>query len=146
MKSLILNRDFISPFLRMARDLNNIEFGQEFRPSYKDSIINSRVDVYETDKTVVLTADMPGIKKEDISVDVTNKRLTIKAEKKCYEETEKLDFHLSERMFGFLERSFELPDYIDTETIKADYESGVLKLTMDKKAETQPKKIEVAVK
>ena len=54
--------------------------------------------------------------------------------------------HLSERMFGFLERSFELPDYIDTETIKADYESGVLKLTMDKKAETQPKKIEVAVK
>ena len=150
MRTLMLNRDFVSPFLRMARDLDNLDYGCNhnnlLNPLYHNDILNNKFDIYEDEKAVFLVADMPGIKKEDISINVTKNRLTIKAEKKDYEKVDKKTFHLSERIFGKFERSFELPDYIDTENIKADYESGVLTLTMNKKAETQPKMIEVSVK
>ncbi|MBQ6269132.1 MAG: Hsp20/alpha crystallin family protein [Bacteroidetes bacterium] len=150
MRTLMLNRDFVSPFLRMARDLDNLDYGCNhnnlLNPLYHSDILNHKFDIYEDEKAVFLVADMPGIKKEDISINVTKNRLTIKAEKKDYEKVDKKTFHLSERVFGKFERSFELPNYIDTENIKADYESGVLTLTMNKKAETQPKMIEVSVK
>ena len=150
MRTLMLNRDFVSPFMRMARELDNLDYGCNHNnllsPLYHNDILNHKFDIYEDEKSVVLTADMPGMKKEDISINVTKNRLTIKAEKKDYEKVDKKTFHLSERVFGKFERSFELPDYIDTENIKADYESGVLTLTMNKKAETQPKMIEVSVK
>ena len=150
MRTLMLNRDFVSPFLRMARELDNLDYGCNhnnlLNPLYRNDILNHKFDIYEDEKAVFLVADMPGIKKEDISINVTKNRLTIKAEKKDYEKVDKKTFHLSERIFGKFERSFELPDYIDTENIKADYESGVLTLTMNKKAETQPKMIEVSVK
>ena len=147
---IMLNRDFVSPFMRMAKEFDNLDchfnHNHFFDPFYHNDILNHKFDIYEDDKSVVLTADMPGMKKEDISINVAKNRLTIKAEKKDYEKVDKKTFHLSERIFGKFERSFELPDYIDTENIKADYESGVLTLTMNKKAETQPKMIEVSIK
>ena len=148
MRPSMLDYDFVSPFLRMVRDLDNLDYNHkcQHEPVHHNDALAANFDIFEDDKSVILTADMPGMKKEDISINVVKNRLTIKAEKKGYDKDDKRTFLVSERVFGKFERSFELPDYIDTENIKADYESGVLTLTMNRKAETQPKTIEVSVK
>jgi len=103
------------------------------------------VDVYETDGSYVLKADLPGMKKEDIKIDVNDNTLTFTGEKKLEEKTEKDNYVRVERSYGSFTRSFTLSDNVDPENIKASYKDGVLEITLAKKEEAKPKEINVEI-
>ncbi len=104
-----------------------------------------KVDVYETDDSYVLKADLPGLKKEDIKIDVNDNTLTFRGEKKIEEKTEKDNYVRVERSYGSFKRSFTLSDKVDSENIKAGYKDGVLEITLAKKEEAKPKEINIEV-
>jgi HSP20 family protein len=103
------------------------------------------VDVYEDEKKVVLKLEVPGIAEKDLDVSVENNVLTVKGERKFSAEEKEENFHRIERRYGSFYRAFTLPSTVDTETIDAKYDAGVLRLELKKKPEAQPKQIKVSV-
>lgn len=101
------------------------------------------IDVSESENEVTLTAEVPGMGKEDLEVTVDNGVLTLRGEKKQEEEHEAEDFHRIERRYGRFERSVRLPEYVDAEQIEADYNDGVLTLHMPKSERARAKQIEI---
>ncbi len=102
------------------------------------------VDIYETEDNFMVKAELPGVKKEDVSVNIENGLLTIKGEKKS--ETEDKKHHRVECTYGTFIRSFTLPQSISEEKIEAEYKNGVLHLTLPKAEEAKPNQIEVKIK
>lgn len=101
------------------------------------------VDVYEDAEKLVLKLEVPGVKPEDLDIRLENQTLTIKGERR-FESTEKAEnFHRIERRFGSFVRSFTLPQTVDSESVSAAADAGVLTVTLSKKAEAQPKQIKV---
>jgi len=103
------------------------------------------VDVYEDEKKVVLKLEVPGIEEKDLDVSIERNTLTVKGERKFDQEEKEENFHRIERRYGSFFRAFTLPSTVDTESVKAEYSAGVLKLELAKKAEAQPKQIKVSV-
>jgi len=104
-----------------------------------------KVDVYQTDDNYVLNAELPGLSKEEISIDVNDNTLTIKGEKKFEEKVEKDNYIRVERSYGAFTRSFVLSDEANSEDITANYKDGVLEVTIPKKEESKPKEIKVDI-
>lgn len=107
--------------------------------------VSPTVDIYEEGNEMVMKADLPGIKKDDIKVELTENVLTISGEKRKTEKTETEGYYRKERMFGAFHRRFELPGNLETEKIKAHYEDGILELRipMKKEAEKIHRKISI---
>ncbi len=105
-----------------------------------------RVDITEEDNRYELTADLPGIKKEDIKVEVRDNVLTLRGEKKMGEERKEKNCMLSERYYGEFTRTFTLPENVDRNAIDAAFKDGVLHLSIPKTEKAKPKQIEVKVK
>jgi HSP20 family protein len=103
------------------------------------------VDIYEDPQKVVLKLEVPGIEEKDLDVRVENHTLTVKGERKLEKEEKEENFHRIERRYGSFYRAFTLPSTVDTESVGATYNAGVLKLELKKKAEAQPKQIKVNV-
>lgn len=103
------------------------------------------VDVFENGEKVVLKLDIPGMKEEDLDIRVENQTLTVRGERKFEKEEKEENFHRIERRYGSFYRSFSLPTTVDTENVQANYEAGVLKLELKKKASAQPRQIKVGV-
>lgn len=103
------------------------------------------VDIRETDNSYEIKADLPGVKKEDISIDIGDNTLTISGERKFEEQEKKKDYIRIERSYGSFSRSFALPQNVDSAKIKAKYKEGILDLTLPKKEEAKPKKINIDV-
>ena len=103
------------------------------------------VDIYEDPQKLVLKLELPGIDQKDLDVRVENNTLTVKGERKLASEEKQENFHRIERTYGSFYRAFTLPTTVDTESIAASYNAGVLKLELKKKAEAQPKQIQVQV-
>jgi HSP20 family protein len=101
------------------------------------------VDISENENAFVLKAELPGVSREDINIDINNKTLTLKGEKKFEEKTEKENYVRVERSYGSFSRTFALSDKVDTENVKASYKDGVLEVTLPKKEEAKPKEIKV---
>ena len=101
------------------------------------------VDIYEDAQKVVLKLEVPGIDQKDLDVRVENHTLTVKGERKFESEEKEQNFHRIERRYGSFYRAFTLPSTVDTETVAASYNAGVLKLELKKKPEAQPKQIEI---
>lgn len=101
------------------------------------------VDIYEDPQKVVLKLEVPGIEEKDLDLRVENNTLTVKGERKLDKEEKEENFHRIERRYGSFYRSFTLPSTVDTESIQANYNAGVLKVELKKKAEAQPKQIKV---
>ena len=104
-----------------------------------------QVDIYEDETSIKVRADVPGVAQNDLDVKVENGMLTIKGERKLEKEDKKENYHRIERVYGAFTRSFLLPDYADTDKVEAKFKDGVLDVTLPKKAEKQPKKIQVAI-
>jgi len=104
---------------------------------------NPAVDIVENDDNIVLQAEIPGVNKENISVDLTDRVLTIRGERSADNEVKEDQFYRRERMFGKFERSFTLPAEVDPEHIKAEYKDGVLKVEVPKPEGRRPRKITV---
>jgi len=104
------------------------------------------VDMYETDQDVVVKSSVPGIKAEDLDITITGDTLTIKGETKTEEKVEKANYIRQERRYGAFCRSLTLPTTIVAEKAKAEFENGVLTLTLPKAEEVKPKTIKVKAK
>lgn len=104
------------------------------------------LDIYEKDDKFIVKAEVPGMKEEDIDVSVTGETLTIKGEKKAESEVEEENYYRCERRYGSFYRSIPLPSNVDADNIEADYEGGVLQVTLPKAAEEKAKKINVSAK
>jgi len=103
------------------------------------------VDILETDNELVLKADIPGVDLKDIDIRIENGTLSIKGERKFEKEENNKGFHRLERSYGSFVRYFNLPETVDTEKVKAEYNNGVLNLTLPKKEIAKPKAIKVQV-
>ena len=100
-----------------------------------------RVDVLEREKTFELQAYLPGVKKENIKVEMEGRKLTISGERKAQQEEEGLKYHSRESFYGSFSRSFNMPKDIDTENIEARFEDGVLYLVVEKVEPTKTGKV-----
>lgn len=107
--------------------------------------ITPNVDIYEEGKEVVLKVDLPGMKKEDIKVDLAENMLTISGEREKTEKIEKAGFFRHERTFGTFQRRFELPGDLDTEKVTAHYENGVLELRIPMMKEAEKKHVKISI-
>ena len=104
------------------------------------------VDIYETEAhEVVLKAELPEMKREDISVTFENGVLTLKGERKFEEETNKENYHRVERRHGTFSRSFTLPNTVDASRISAAYKDGILTIRLPQREEAKPKQIDVNI-
>jgi HSP20 family protein len=101
------------------------------------------VDILENDNELVLKADLPEVKLEDIDISMENGTLTLKGERK-FERTEgKGGYHRIERSYGTFVRCFSLPDTVDIEHVKADYKNGVLTVALPKKELAKPRTVKI---
>jgi HSP20 family protein len=103
------------------------------------------VDVYEDADKLVLKLEVPGIRREDLDIRVEGRVLTVKGERKFENEEKEENFHRIERRYGSFVRSFTLPSTVNTEKVEATSADGVVSISFAKKAEAQPKQIQVQV-
>ena len=104
------------------------------------------VDLYETENDIVVKASLPGVKPEDIDIAVTGDHLTLKAESKQESEEKGQNWYRRERRSGSYVRQFQLPTEVQADKAAADFEHGVLKLTLPKAEAVKPKTIKVEAK
>jgi len=103
------------------------------------------VDVKETDKLFVISADIPGLTKKDVKVSVANGKLTVSGERAFQTDQESDNYHYRERRFGTFDRSFNLPENVDEEKISASFKNGILNVTIPKHENILPKEREIKV-
>lgn len=101
------------------------------------------VDIYEREGNIVLKAELPGVDPKDVDIRVENNVLTLRGQRKFDTEVKRESYHRVERAYGSFMRSFTLPSIVDTEKIDAQYKDGVLAITLPKKAEAQPRQINI---
>ena len=137
-------RDFAS-----LQDRVNRVFRESYNGSHDESLTTSTfapaVDVYEDEHQVTLKIEVPGIDEKDIDVRVENNTLTVHGERKIEKEEKEENYRRVERQYGSFTRTFTLPQTVDAEKVSANYDKGVLKITLPKKAEAKPKQIRVNV-
>ncbi|MGB7292409.1 MAG: Hsp20/alpha crystallin family protein [Thermodesulfobacteriota bacterium] len=104
-----------------------------------------RVDIYETKDSYIVSADLPGIKKEDIGIDLKDNILTVRGEKKFEEKSDKDNYVRVERKYGKFVRRFGLSDNVEAGKIKASYKDGVLEIKIPKREEATTKPVRVEV-
>lgn len=104
-----------------------------------------RVDIVEEKDAVVVSAEIPGVEKDKLSVELEDGVLTLSAEKTVENREEKNDLYRSERTYGTYKRTFKVPASVDADKISAEYVNGVLKVTLPKHPEAAPRQIEITV-
>ena len=139
------------PFREVAtlQDRVNRLFRESYNAGNDESLTTSTfapaVDVYEDEHKVTLKIEVPGIDEKDIDVRVENNTLTVHGERKIEKEEKEENYRRVERNYGSFTRTFTLPTAVDTENVSANYDKGVLKINLPKKAEAKPKQIKVSV-
>lgn len=101
------------------------------------------VDIRETDEALILTAELPGLTKEDVQITLENQVLTLSGERKFEKEAKGENFHRIERSYGAFTRAFTLPTHVKTEKVDASFEHGVLTVTLPKMEESKPRRISI---
>ena len=139
------------PFREFAtlQDRINRVFRESYAGGQDEALTTSSfapaVDVYEDEHKVSLKIEVPGIDEKDIDVRVENNTLTVHGERRIEKEEKEENYRRVERQYGSFTRTFTLPQTVDTEHVSANYDKGVLKITLPKKAEAKPKQIKVNV-
>ena len=132
------------------QDRMNRLFRDSFSPEAQDQSLTTSsfapaVDVYEDEHNITLKIEVPGIDEKDIDVRIENNTLTVHGERKFEKEEKEENFRRVERQYGSFTRSFTLPTTVDAEKVSANYDKGILKISLAKKAEAKPKQIKVNV-
>jgi HSP20 family protein len=130
-----IDRLFEDSFVRPSSALAGIE-----------AIVGPPLDIYQTPDEVVVKATLPGMKPEDVSIDITGDTLSIKGESKAEEEVKKEDYLYQERRYGAFSRSVVLPGGLKSDRAEATMEDGVLTLKIPKAEEVKPKAISIKAK
>ena len=102
------------------------------------------MDIFETEGEIVVKAELPGMERKDITLNLEKNVLTLKGERRFDKETKEENYHRVERAYGGFSRSFSIPATVDDEKIRADYKDGVLKIILPKKEQLKPKQIQIA--
>ena len=103
------------------------------------------VNILEREEGIVISADLPGLKAEDVDVTVDNGVLTIKGERTLEEVSEGETYHRVERSYGSFERSFSIPNSVDPKKIEARFTNGEMTITLPKREESKPRSVKVKV-
>jgi HSP20 family protein len=103
-------------------------------------------DYAETDKEIVVTAELPGVDPKDVEISLQNNLLTIRGEKRSQRDEKKEHYQFAERTYGAFERAITVPEGIDASKVDAKFDKGVLKLTLPKPAELQGKRHKIEIK
>lgn len=125
-----------SPLSRMSRLMDDF-FGES------SGVLTLPLDLTETDDAYQLTIEVPGVKKEDLTIECSEHVITIRGEKKFQRDPERERAYRTERRYGVVARSVQLPDDADLERIEAAFEDGVLRVRVEKKPESKPRRIEI---
>lgn len=104
------------------------------------------VDIVETANELILHAELPGMKSEDVDIRIENNLLTLKGERRFESREDQENYHRRERSYGTFARTFTLPSTVEQDKVSAEYKDGVLKVTLPKREETKPKQINIKVK
>jgi HSP20 family protein len=137
------------PFRILGERLNRlfedgiITFAPQAYESFPLSSWAPACDVYETDKEIVVKAELPEVKKESVQVTFDQNVLTIRGERKFEEEIERKNHHRVERSYGEFMRSFTLPAFVDPTQINAEFNEGMLRVTIPKREAAKPKQVEI---
>jgi HSP20 family protein len=137
-----INRLFHDSFSRDSFARDSFNGGQE---ALATSSFAPAVDVYEDEHDIVLKLEVPGIDEKDLDIRVENNTLTVHGERKLEKDEKEENYRRVERQYGSFTRSFTLPTTVETENVSANYDKGVLKIKLAKKAEVKPKQIKVNV-
>lgn len=145
---------FVSPFEEMEKRFEDF-FGRpfpHFGPSWFPALkmpeigeVSAKVDIFEEADDVVVKAELPGLKKEDISVNLSGDMVTVSGEKKKEEKVEKKDYYRVERSYGSFSRSFRLPKEVQSDKAKASFRDGVLEVRIPKTPEAIKKEKKVPI-
>ena len=130
-----MDRLFEDSFVRPSRALETL--GEVAAPA---------LDVYQTASEIVVKAALPGVKPEDVSIDITGETLTVKGQSKADQEVKREDYLYQESRYGAFSRSVVLPGGLKTDKAEATMDDGVLTLTIPKAEEVKPKAIKVKPK
>jgi HSP20 family protein len=140
------------PFRELAsmQDRINRIFGEAYRRGDDDLTMRTdwvpAVDIFENDQhEIVIKAEMPGLKKEDIDVSVENATLTLRGHRERETTVKEEQYHRIERAYGMFSRSFSLPQTIDASKVQAEYKDGILTLTLPKREEAKPRQVQVQI-
>jgi HSP20 family protein len=141
-------RDFSTMQDRMNR-MNRL-FRESYSPEGPEEALTTTsfappLDIYEDEHTIALKMEVPGIDEQDIDVCLENNTLTVHGERKIEKEEKEENFRRIERQYGSFTRSFTLPSSVDPAQVSANYDKGVLKITLAKKADAKPRQIKVNV-
>src|ERR1051326_3251978 len=141
-------REFSTMQDRMNR-MNRL-FRESYSPEGPEEALTTTsfappVDIYEDEHNITLKIEVPGIDEKDIDVRIDNNTLTVHGERKIEKDEKEENFRRVERQYGSFTRSFTLPSSVDSGQVNANYDNGVLKIKLAKKAEAKPKQIKVNV-
>ncbi len=135
---------------RPSRDVANKQFSDIMDEFFNDALSSRRdnfvpsIDISETDDQFLISAELPGMEKEDITISLENGRLAISGERSFENEEKGKKYHRVETKYGSFERSFQLPDNVDEQSIAATYENGLLNISIDKNEDKVKKQIEIS--
>jgi HSP20 family protein len=102
------------------------------------------VDIYETENEITVHAELPGVDRKDITLNLEKNVLTLKGERRFEKETKHENYHRIERAYGGFSRSFSIPAIVEEDKIQAEYKDGILKISLPKKEQVKPKQIQIA--
>jgi HSP20 family protein len=129
----------------MSRLFEEQQYGSGREDSLTAGAFVPPVDVYEDEHSIQLKLEVPGIDQKDLDVKVENNVLTVSGERKFEKEEKEENFRRVERRYGSFARTFTLPNSVNPEDVSADYNNGVLKIRLGKRAEATPKQIKVNI-
>jgi HSP20 family protein len=147
--TMITRWDPFREFVTIQDRMNRL-FRDSYSPEGRDEALTTTafappVDVYEDEHNVTLKIEVPGIDEKDIDVRIENNTLTVHGERKFEKEEKEENYRRVERQYGSFTRTFTLPNTVNHDNVQADYDKGVLKIKLAKKAEAKPKQIKVNV-
>lgn len=138
-------RDLLSIQDRMNKLFEQTLSRSQVEEGFAPSTWTPAVDIYETPEAIVLQADLPGLRREDIDIQIRDDTLTLRGERRFAKDVHEESYLRIERAYGAFHRSFTLPATIQQEKIRAVFRDGILELTLPKAEEAKAKKIAIEV-
>ena len=142
-----MDNEMLAALLRSQDDLTRAlnPRGAQAREHVSSRIWSPLVDVYEDVDQIIIRADLPGMRQEEIDVEMSNETLTLRGERKFEGGDQQEGYVRVERQYGPFQRSFTVGVPIEGDKVKASYRNGVLELVLPKAEVTKPKKVQVSV-
>ncbi len=142
----VLNRwDPVRDLMSIQNEMNRL-FGRTYGQTDADEFVGSwspSIDVFQSDDKFTVVCELPGLTTEDIDITVEDNILTVRGERKFYEDVKEENFHRVERRYGGFIRRIALPQHSDTGSIQASMSEGLLRIEIPKAEQAKPKKIQV---